>query len=328
MAEIAPLVSVIIPTYNRKESILPTLDSLARQTYPSDQFEIIVVDDGCTDGTSETVAAEYPAVHLIGQTNQGAAAARNTGATLARGDYLVFIDDDIVLHEQYLEEIVGACAREHTFLAMGQVQPAVDAPVDPWSLVRTREYRASMVNQTTEVPFTSCVSNNLCLRKSAFLDVGGWHNVVGDGPATWADVLFGHAAHQKGYKLILVPAARLWHHDRWATTLDLARQRAELVGRLAPRLFDHSPGLRQHVSMFVDKGPLDWGHDQPVILIRKMLRSLLSSQPIQSMVRWVTALLEKKSPDSRLLPHLYNWQISAHVRKGYRQGLREMQTHV
>lgn len=328
VSEAAPLVSVIIPSYNRRESLLRTLDSLARQTYPSERVEMIVVDDGSTDGTYETVAAAYPAVHLIGQANQGAAAARNAGVAQSRGDYLVFLDDDIVLHERYLEELVAAYEQSKGVLAMGQVQPDDDAPASVWSEVRTRGYRASMLNDTAEVPFTSCVSNNLCVSRASFLGLGGWDNVVGDGPATWADVLFGYQAHQKGYKLIMVPDAILWHHDRWAATLDLARKRAELVGRLAPRLFSHSPELRQHVSMFVDKGPLDWGHDQPVIITRKLLRSLLSLRLVQRVVEWVTALLERTAPDSRLLPHLYNWQISAHIRKGYRQGLKEMQTHV
>ena len=85
------LVSVIIPCYNQAHFLSEAIESVLAQTHPS--FEIIVIDDGSTDNTSE-VAARFPSVRCIRQQNQGLPAARNSGLRAARGSYLVFLDSD------------------------------------------------------------------------------------------------------------------------------------------------------------------------------------------------------------------------------------------
>ena len=77
-----PAVSVIVPTYNRREELRHVLDALAAQEYPRDRLEVVVVDDGSEDGTAEMVrTAELPyRVRLLQQENQGVAIARIRGA--------------------------------------------------------------------------------------------------------------------------------------------------------------------------------------------------------------------------------------------------------
>jgi GT2 family glycosyltransferase len=84
-------VSVVIPCYNHAHFLGGAIESVLSQTYP--HFELIVVDDGSQDCTSE-VAARYSTVRLIRQRNQGLSAARNTGLRASKGDYLVFLDAD------------------------------------------------------------------------------------------------------------------------------------------------------------------------------------------------------------------------------------------
>jgi glycosyltransferase involved in cell wall biosynthesis len=85
------LVSVIIPCYNQARFLGEAIESVLSQTYP--HFEVVVVDDGSTDNTSE-VASRYAGVRCIRQENQGLAGARNTGIRHSRGGYLVFLDAD------------------------------------------------------------------------------------------------------------------------------------------------------------------------------------------------------------------------------------------
>src|SRR5690349_4705242 len=88
-----PLVSVIIPTYNRKTMLAEAVASVLAQSYRD--FELIVVDDGSTDGTAEDLRARFDArVNVIEQTRRGVAAARNRGVGAARGEYIAFLDSD------------------------------------------------------------------------------------------------------------------------------------------------------------------------------------------------------------------------------------------
>jgi len=84
--------SVVIPTYNRVSLLRQTLTALTAQGYPD--YEIIVVDDGSTDGTQEMIAAEFSQVRYFWQKNAGPAAARNRGISEATGEIVAFTDDD------------------------------------------------------------------------------------------------------------------------------------------------------------------------------------------------------------------------------------------
>ena len=95
-----PLISCVIPCYNHGHFVSKAIDSVLAQTYP--HHEIIVVDDGSTDLTSEVVA-RYGDVRYVRQRNQGLPAARNRGIHESRGQYLVFLDaDDLLLPEHFV----------------------------------------------------------------------------------------------------------------------------------------------------------------------------------------------------------------------------------
>jgi glycosyltransferase involved in cell wall biosynthesis len=86
------LVSVIVPTYNRRETIQAAIASVQRQTFAD--WELIVVDDGSTDDTAALIEGSDPRLVLIRQKNQGVNAARNAGMLRARGQYIAFLDSD------------------------------------------------------------------------------------------------------------------------------------------------------------------------------------------------------------------------------------------
>lgn len=86
-----PVISVIIPTFNRLSLLKETVDSVRQQTFRA--FEIIVVNDGCTDGTREWLRSQ-PDLRILEQTNSGIATSRNNGAGAAKGKWLAFLDHD------------------------------------------------------------------------------------------------------------------------------------------------------------------------------------------------------------------------------------------
>lgn len=101
-----PLVSVIIPVYNCEHYLSEAIESVLAQTYQP--IEIIVVDDGSTDGSAEVVKRFSSWVQYIFQARSGAGSARNYGIALAQGSYLAFLDADDLWAEDKLEQQMAA----------------------------------------------------------------------------------------------------------------------------------------------------------------------------------------------------------------------------
>ncbi|MGN6167548.1 MAG: glycosyltransferase [Solirubrobacteraceae bacterium] len=101
----SPSVSVVIPTRQRKEALRSALRSLAEQTVPADEYEVVVAVDGATDGTGEMLAAYSAPFELRVTTSagRGRAAACNSALGLARGEILVILDDDMQVVPQFIE---------------------------------------------------------------------------------------------------------------------------------------------------------------------------------------------------------------------------------
>ena len=101
-----PLVSVIIPVFNAEKTINKTLASIFDQTFKN--FEIIAINDGSKDKSQKILEQYKDKITIVKQPNQGAPLARNAGAKLAQGRYIIFVDDDIILQPDMLEKMVAS----------------------------------------------------------------------------------------------------------------------------------------------------------------------------------------------------------------------------
>lgn len=122
----SPRVSVIVPTYQRRELVQEALASVASQTFRD--VEVIVVDDGSTDGTREALARWSEDIRYSWQPNRGAAAARNTGLELARGEIVAFLDSDDLWLRHHLDTALAAlaCFPEAVLATTCPCRPPVD----------------------------------------------------------------------------------------------------------------------------------------------------------------------------------------------------------
>jgi len=165
--------SVIIPTYNRKETLKTTLMSLNDQTFKD--FEVIVADDGSSDGTEQAVKAlalSYPVKH-VWQRNSGRSAARNMGLEIAAGEIILFIDDHIVSDKRLIEEHVKYHDKYGVEVVRGLVEfieKAQDAPKTT-EYVDERRFKAPAYEQQ---PFRIFITNNISVKKRALMSVFGF----------------------------------------------------------------------------------------------------------------------------------------------------------
>jgi glycosyltransferase involved in cell wall biosynthesis len=111
----SPKISVVIPTYNNAALLGETLQGIGAQTFKD--LEVIVIDDGSTDDTCGIVKSHGGNVRYLHQSNEGPAAARNKGVSLARGELIAFCDHDDVWNARHLETMVR-CFEEHPAAAM------------------------------------------------------------------------------------------------------------------------------------------------------------------------------------------------------------------
>lgn len=131
-----PHVSVIIPVFNGARHIAATVQSVLGQSYTD--WELIVVDDGSTDGTAELLRPYRGQLRLIRQANQGVSAARNTGLRLALGEFVLFLDGDDLLHPDKLKRQVALLESDHLLGAVHSGWRLVDEygrplrPIRPW----------------------------------------------------------------------------------------------------------------------------------------------------------------------------------------------------
>ncbi len=175
LANVSPKFSVVVPTYNRPDCLRHCLHSLAQIDYPREAFEVIVVDDGSPTCLGNVVAEveDRLTVRLIRQANAGPASARNTGALAARGEYLVFTDDDCQPTPDWLTALETAIAAAPKALIGGRTFNALANNLYSTASQLLIDYLYDYFNQSqgTAMFFAS---NNFAVPSDLFRDLGGF----------------------------------------------------------------------------------------------------------------------------------------------------------
>ena len=195
-----PLVSVIIPTYNRAKILKDAIDSVLSQTYTN--LQIIVVDDGSIDATSELIQ-QFPQIEYVIQPHAGQATARNTGLKHAKGSIIASLDSDDKWHPDFLKECVSKLEQENLDLVFANwlqcanngwepadyltndtdVTPYIKDISDNWVMLSPADAR--------ELYLSTCPSpsSSVVMRKSSI--VSGWDEkiVIGDDWCMYLDMI-------------------------------------------------------------------------------------------------------------------------------------------
>jgi GT2 family glycosyltransferase len=197
--------SVIIPAFNCRGVLAICLDALSRQTIPLAEFEIIVVDDGSTDGTEE-VAASYPGVRVIRQRNRGPAAARNCGVRHAEAPIVVFTDSDCEPTPGWLEAMLEPFGDASVAGTKGAYRTRQRALIARFTQLEYEE-KYDRMRRFRSIDFVDTYA--AAFRRDVFWAAGGYDERFRVPSAEDVDLSFRLAA--AGWQLIFVPEAIVFH---------------------------------------------------------------------------------------------------------------------
>lgn len=205
-----PLVSIIIVNYNGKSHLEKCLSSLTKSSYQ--QFEIILVDNNSTDSSVEFVQKNYPFVDVIKlEKNYGFADPNNIGAQKAKGEFLLFLNNDTVVTPDFITELVNVAKEDDPSIGIFQsllLKPdeGIDSSGDFMDIYGRAYSSREKVSKVR--PILSARGASMMARKKVFLDLGGFDKNYF---ATFEDVDIGLRAWIWGYRVVLVPKSIVYH---------------------------------------------------------------------------------------------------------------------
>ncbi len=224
------MISIIIPTLNRSPTLAIAIKSFVAQNFPGDEFEIIVVDNGSNDDTKqivETAIANHPSaqIHYIYEPEPGLLSGRHRGALEAKGNILIFVDDDIQADVNWLQAIQESFADPSVQIVGGRNLPNYEVEPPEWLEWFWEEHQYGQScgylslldfgDQVREIDSNYVWGLNFSIRKQALFDLRGFHPdsvpkhlqyFQGDGETGLT-----LKANQLGYKAIYQPRALVLH---------------------------------------------------------------------------------------------------------------------
>jgi glycosyltransferase involved in cell wall biosynthesis len=245
--------SVIVPTYQRRDLVTGTVSALARQEFAGG-FEVIVVVDGSTDGTAEALKGldvPFP-LAVVEQPNAGSAAARNRGATVARAELLLFLDDDMEAHSRMLAEH-DASHRSGAAAVMGHipVHPQSPAGLLTRGVTKWAEDRAERLRQPgATLGLGDMLTGQISVSRALFERLGGFDTGFRQLATSGnADTDFGCRLLESGCLVVFNERAISWQW--YVVTPRQYLRRWHEVGRADVRFVRKHPG--QRAAIFTPK---------------------------------------------------------------------------
>ena len=200
-----PEYSVVVPAYQAAQEIERCVEALDRQSIPRGRYEIIVVDDGSTDGTAD-VARAAGADRIVLLPHAGPAAARNAGVEVARGGIVLFTDADCEPSPRWLEQMVAPFSDPEVMGTKGTYRTRQRSLIA--RLVQLEyEIRYERMAQATHIDFVDTYA--AAYRRAVVLQAGGFDPAFPIPSAEDIDLSFRLA--QAGHRLVFVPEAWVWH---------------------------------------------------------------------------------------------------------------------
>lgn len=315
------LLSVIVPTHNRSAALAATLKKLSCQQF-GEAWEVIVVNNNCADDTNAIVCAwqqEFSVpLRLIHEKKPGASAARNAGACIAEGKYLVFVDNDILTEPNFLQLHFRALQQNPNSWIIGQV---VNLPEQENSaFAKFRKLFYPFISQTEKIRETDGITGqNVSMPREHFVKLGGFDENFQ--VASGEDHEFAmRARKQLGIKTLLAPNILVVHNDWAGWTFSDFCLRQRIYARTEFFFWQRYGDEHPRLLLVKENLPADWRKDSAKLLFRKQVKRFLGKDVSQKTLLSFCALLEHSHAPRRLLWRFYKLALAGAINRGFREG--------
>ncbi|HTU71861.1 MAG TPA: glycosyltransferase family A protein [Candidatus Baltobacteraceae bacterium] len=255
-------------TYNRAPLLARVLDACFEQTFDAGAYEVVLVNDGSTDRTSEVIAqARERAVcrfEVIDQPNSGLAHGRNAGIARASGERIIFIDDDVLPLPNFVEEHLRSHARTPKAIVRGgaiNVESFDELPPPLWNI---RHYSGNYFWTT-----------NVSLPLAAIRDIGGFNESFSE--YGWEDIDVGLRLRFAGVRAVFNQRALVYHYKPRARSGNVEKMiaQARAQARTAVQLAQLHPHWRTYLSTGINPVQRTWGRLRGGPQLQRKLRRRL-----------------------------------------------------
>ena len=299
-------ISVVIPTYNREEILKRCLIALFKQTYPKLGYEIVVVDDGSTDGTEELVKSllnNSPCtLRYFKQENKGPASARNVGIKNAYGKIILFIGDDIIATPTLLEEHIKwhKDYPDDNVAVLGYVTWSPEIKITPfmkWLEESGAQFGYPLIKKYDDVPYNFFYTSNISVKRQFLLKYGLFDE---DFPyAAYEDIELAYRLMRVRESLRIVYNEKAGGYHEHHIDQKSFSKRSKLAGRAKAIFHRKHPELRESPGSAIS-------------VIKKIRMIFIWYSP-----SFMARLIPKK-----YLYASYRYMISRYIGRGYQEWLK------
>lgn len=305
----APELSIIIPTHNRPALLQRVVAALRDQSVSSERYEIIVADSNSSDDTPQALERlSAPNFKSIRVDKPGAAAARNAGLNAARGEWLLLLDDDILVEKDFLKTLLDAAKRHPDGALLGFIDAPWSDSTDPFLrfLLQAQDVNryefSDPQNVSPQYFYTACVAFSRRLLNETRFDEQ--FSVYG-----MEDIDFGIRLLKNNARMVYVPELRV-RHEYFPRFGDYRRKKRNM-GRSLSYFLSKSP---QHQSLF---------YIEPNATRRWYRLYRLIAAPLAGALYLLEKMLKRRGPVFGMLYTWFNRDLRVQMYNGMREHQRK-----
>jgi GT2 family glycosyltransferase len=314
-----PSLTVVVPTHDRPDALSETLAAVSRQSMSAAEYEVVVVDDGSSPPVRlPPRGPELPGLSLLRLEGVERSAARNAGAGAARGELLVFLDDDMSVGPDFLAAHAQAQREWPGALAVGAVFLPAEVQATPFGRFRAALERDGIPQARGPTPKPNfCTAQNMSISSARFRDLGGFSTQMSSSEDQ--DLALRHSA--SGGRIVFLPEALAIHRDASIDLRSYCRRTEWGMEHMLPFIRRHAdwPDNREREAV---NGPVRWAQEPLRRSLAKTAKAILGRGPLRGALFRAAWALESAAPDSPILDRVYRLLLGVHLLRGYRRGLR------